>query len=241
MPDLKKVVFGNAVTSSFKFAEGQAIEYFKLYRCNNVEQLDLRHISESLSTVRFNDCDGLLGANFKNFMTLKSVDVNGCNKMGSINLTGCTSLESFSLNDNSAKVLNVTDCSSLKRLTWSTSLESLIHDGADAIEYVDGSVIAQIGLPSMHIPIQYAITYPERFEGIKSKSFSFSDIARLDFQKPDVNKFKALRIAYECGKLGGSVPICMNAANEEAVFAFLEGRIKLFDIIKSSKRRKKKL
>ena len=108
--------------------------------------------------------------------------------------------------------------------------QSIIHS---AIEYVDGSVIAQIGLPSMHIPIQYAITYPERYEGIKSKSFSFSEIARLDFEEPDWNKFKALKIAYECGRLGGSVPVCMNAANEEAVFAFLKGRIKLFDIINS--------
>ena len=108
--------------------------------------------------------------------------------------------------------------------------QSIVHS---AIEYVDGSVIAQIGLPSMHIPIQYAITYPERFEGIKSKSFSFSEIARLDFEEPDWNKFKALKIAYECGKQGGSMPVCMNAANEEAVFAFLEGRIKLFDIINS--------
>ena len=106
--------------------------------------------------------------------------------------------------------------------------QSIIHS---AIEYVDGSVIAQIGLPSMHIPIQYAITYPERYEGIKSKSFSFSEIARLDFEKPDLNKFKALRIAYECGIKGGSAPVCMNAANEEAVFAFLDGKIKLFDII----------
>ena len=61
--------------------------------------------------------------------------------------------------------------------------QSIIHS---AIEYVDGSVIAQIGLPSMHIPIQYAITYPERFEGIKSKSFSFSEIARL------ANEYKTL-------------------------------------------------
>ena len=106
--------------------------------------------------------------------------------------------------------------------------QSIIHS---AIEYVDGSVIAQIGLPSMHIPIQYAITYPERFEGIKSKSFSFSEIARLDFEEPDWNKFKALKIAYECGQKGGSLPVCMNAANEEAVFAFLEGKIKLYDII----------
>lgn len=108
--------------------------------------------------------------------------------------------------------------------------QSIVHS---AIEYVDGSVIAQIGLPSMHIPIQYALTYPDRFEGIKSKSFSFSEIARLDFQKPDWNKFRALQIAYECGIKGGSLPICMNAANEEAVFAFLEGKIKLFDIINS--------
>ena len=108
--------------------------------------------------------------------------------------------------------------------------QSIVHS---AIEYVDGSVIAQIGLPSMHIPIQYAITYPERFEGIKSKSFSFSEIARLDFEEPNWDKFKALKIAYECGKIGGSAPVCMNAANEEAVFAFLEGKIKLFDIINS--------
>ena len=106
--------------------------------------------------------------------------------------------------------------------------QSIVHS---AIEYADGSVIAQLGLPSMHIPIQYAITYPERYEGIKSKSFSFSEIARLDFEAPDWNKFKALRIAYECGKIGGSMPVCMNASNEEAVFAFLEGKIKLFDII----------
>lgn len=106
--------------------------------------------------------------------------------------------------------------------------QSIVHS---AIEYKDGSVIAQLGLPSMHIPIQYAITYPERYEGIKSKSFSFSEIAHLDFEEPDWEKFKALKIAYEAGRQGGSVPVCMNAANEEAVFAFLEGKIKLFDII----------
>lgn len=106
--------------------------------------------------------------------------------------------------------------------------QSVVHS---AIEYVDGSVIAQLGLPSMHIPIQYAITYPERFEGIKSHSFSFAQIARLDFEEPDWDKFKALKIAYNVGKEGGSLSVCMNAANEEAVFAFLEGRIKLFDIV----------
>ena len=108
--------------------------------------------------------------------------------------------------------------------------QSIVHS---AIEYVDGSVIAQLGLPSMHIPIQYAITYPERYQGIKSKSFSFSEIARLDFEEPDWDKFKALNLAYSAGKMGGSATVCLNAANEEAVFAFLKGQIKLFDIIDS--------
>ncbi len=89
--------------------------------------------------------------------------------------------------------------------------QSIIHS---AIEYKDGSVIAQIGLPSMHIPIQYAITYPERFEGIKSKSFSFSEIARLDFEAPDFEKFPCLSLAYKAGKIGGTATTCLNAANE---------------------------
>lgn len=105
--------------------------------------------------------------------------------------------------------------------------QSIVHS---AIEYKDGSVIAQLGLPSMHIPIQYAISYPERFEGIKSKSFNFSEIARLDFEKPDYIKFPGVKMAYQAGRGGGSTTVCFNAANEEAVFAFLNGEIKLYDI-----------
>ncbi len=111
--------------------------------------------------------------------------------------------------------------------------QSIIHS---AVEYKDGSVIAQLGLPSMHIPIQYAITYPERFEGIKSKSFSFSDIARLDFEKPDFEKFPSVKLAYDMGKIGGSATVCMNAANEEAVMAFLAGEIKLCNIYEITKK-----
>lgn len=105
--------------------------------------------------------------------------------------------------------------------------QSIVHS---AIEYVDGSVIAQIGLPSMHIPIQYAICYPERFEGIKSKSFSFSEIARLDFEAPDYDKFPFLTLAYNAGRTGGTATVALNGADEEAVFAFLDGKIKLYDI-----------
>ncbi len=105
--------------------------------------------------------------------------------------------------------------------------QSVVHS---AVEYKDGSVIAQLGMPSMHIPIQYAITYPERFEGIESKSFSFTDIARLDFLKPDFDKFPCLKLALEVGRSGGSAPVVMNAANEEAVYAFLDGVIGYNDI-----------
>lgn len=108
--------------------------------------------------------------------------------------------------------------------------QSIIHS---AVEYFDGSVIAQIGLPSMHIPIQYAITYPERVEGIKSNSFSFLDAKRFDFEAVDYVKFPCLNLAYEAGRTGGSAPVCLNAANEEAVFAFLDGKIKLYNIFET--------
>ena len=111
--------------------------------------------------------------------------------------------------------------------------QSIVHS---AIEYKFGSVIAQLGLPSMHIPIQYAITYPERFEGIKSKSFSFAEIARLDFEKPDFEKFPTVKLAYKAGKIGGTATACLNAANEEAVFAFLAGKIKLYQIYEITKK-----
>ena len=110
--------------------------------------------------------------------------------------------------------------------------QSIVHS---AIEYKDGSVIAQLGLPSMHIPIQYAISYPERFEGIKSKSFSFSEIARLDFEKPDFEKFPTVKLAYKAGRMGGTATACLNAANEEAVFAFLDRKINLYQIYEITK------
>lgn len=105
--------------------------------------------------------------------------------------------------------------------------QSIVHS---AVEYIDGSVIAQLGLPSMHIPIQYALTYPQRVEGIKTDSFSFFEAKHLDFEKPNLVKFPCLKLAYEAGTKGGSSTVCLNAANEEAVMAFLKGQIKLYQI-----------
>lgn len=107
--------------------------------------------------------------------------------------------------------------------------QSIVHS---AIEHRDGSVIAQLGIPSMHIPIQYALTYPERNDGIKSDSFSFAQIAKLTFEEPNYDKFPALKLAYKAGKLGKTYPTVLNAANEEAVNAFLNDKIKITDIVK---------
>jgi len=107
--------------------------------------------------------------------------------------------------------------------------QSIIHS---AVEYHDGSVIAQMGLPSMHIPIQYALSYPERIEGIKTGSFDFVKVQNLTFEAPNLEKFPCLKIAYEAGRQGGTCPAVLNGANEEAVMAFLDDKIKLIDIAK---------
>lgn len=105
--------------------------------------------------------------------------------------------------------------------------QSYVHS---AIEYKDGSILAQVGVPSMHLPIQYAICYPERPAGIKSRSFSFIEAQKFEFLKPDFEKFPCPLLAYEAGRTGGSATVCMNAANEEAVYAFLNGKISLYNI-----------
>lgn len=105
--------------------------------------------------------------------------------------------------------------------------QSIVHS---AVEFKDGSTLAQIGFPSMHIPIQYALTYPQRIEGIKTNSFDFLKSSPLTFEKVDFEKFPSLKLAYLAGEKGTSFTTCLNAANEEAVFAFLKKQISLVDI-----------
>ncbi|MGR9050120.1 1-deoxy-D-xylulose-5-phosphate reductoisomerase [Halobacillus faecis] len=107
--------------------------------------------------------------------------------------------------------------------------ESVIHS---MVEYVDRNVIAQLGTPDMKVPIQYALTYPERKELPITKNLNLEEIATLNFQKMDMDRFPCLRMAFEAGKAGGSMPTVLNAANEEAVQQFLEGKISFLDIEK---------
>ena len=105
--------------------------------------------------------------------------------------------------------------------------ESVVHS---MVEFVDGSVLAQLGTPDMCMPIQYAITYPERTKGISSH-LQLDQLGTLTFEKPDLERFRALKLGFEVARLGGSAPVVFNAANEAAVAQFLAGRIKFGRIV----------
>ncbi|WP_017437053.1 1-deoxy-D-xylulose-5-phosphate reductoisomerase [Saccharococcus caldoxylosilyticus] len=105
--------------------------------------------------------------------------------------------------------------------------ESVIHS---LVQFRDTSVIAQLGTPDMHVPIQYALSYPERLPLNSAKPLDLAQIGTLNFKRMDLERYRCLRFAYEAGKAGGSLPTVLNAANEEAVAAFLAGRIAFLDI-----------
>lgn len=104
--------------------------------------------------------------------------------------------------------------------------QSVIHS---MVEYVDGSVLAQLGNPDMRTPIAYALGYPDRLDSGVS-ALDLMKIARLDFEAPDMARFPCLRLAYEALKRGDTAPAILNAANEVAVAAFLEQKISFMDI-----------
>ena len=103
--------------------------------------------------------------------------------------------------------------------------QSTIHS---MVEFVDGSILAQLSVTDMRLPILYALTYPERI--ISDLRFDVGELKRLDFAEPDLDKFPRLRLAYRAAEAGGAKTIALNAADEVAVAAFLEGKIRFTDI-----------
>lgn len=103
--------------------------------------------------------------------------------------------------------------------------QSTIHS---LVEFVDGSILAQLSVTDMRLPILYALTYPERIAS--ELNFSLSDLRHLDFCPPDMEKFPCLRLAYEAAAAGGGKTVALNAADEVAVSAFLDGNIRFMDI-----------
>lgn len=105
--------------------------------------------------------------------------------------------------------------------------ESIIHS---MVEFHDNSIIAQLGTPDMRVPIQLALSYPDRLPLRSSKRLNLSEVGQLHFQEMDYNRFRCLQIAIEAGKKGGTMPTVLNAANEVAVDAFLKGKIRFLQI-----------
>ncbi|MHC4566714.1 MAG: 1-deoxy-D-xylulose-5-phosphate reductoisomerase [Planctomycetota bacterium] len=105
--------------------------------------------------------------------------------------------------------------------------ESIVHS---LVEFVDGSTMAQLGEPDMCLPIQYALTYPARVAGI-TRELRLEEVGNLTFAKPDFHTFRALPLAYEVARTGGTAPVVFNAANEAAVEEFLAGRITFVNIV----------
>ncbi|MDD2553325.1 MAG: 1-deoxy-D-xylulose-5-phosphate reductoisomerase [Desulfotomaculaceae bacterium] len=99
--------------------------------------------------------------------------------------------------------------------------QSIIHS---AVEFIDGSIIAQMGAPDMRLPIQYALTYPERMSGLAPR-LKMAELKGLTFETPDIGRFPSLRLAFEAGQTGGTMPAVLNASNEVAVDAFLKGAL----------------
>jgi 1-deoxy-D-xylulose-5-phosphate reductoisomerase len=104
--------------------------------------------------------------------------------------------------------------------------QSVVHS---LVEFVDGGQIAQLGLPDMRVPIQYALTYPERMR-LSPRRLDLADIGVLDFERPDTERFPALRLAREAGIAGRTYPTVLSAADDEAVKAFLAGALRFIDI-----------
>ncbi len=104
--------------------------------------------------------------------------------------------------------------------------QSIIHS---MVQFNDGAVIAQLGVPDMKLPIQYAIYYPER-RYLSGDRLDFGKIGQINFEDPDFEKFKGLELAYKSGRIGGSMPTVLNAANEKAVAMFLNRKIGYLEI-----------
>lgn len=104
--------------------------------------------------------------------------------------------------------------------------QSIIHS---MVEYVDGAIMAQLGMPDMKLPIQYALFYPDR-RPMDGKRVDFFDLKSISFEEPDIETFKGLALAYKAMDIGGSMPTVFNASNEKAVALFLAEKIHFLDI-----------
>ena len=122
---------------------------------------------------------------------------------------------------------------SLEQIQVLIQPQSILHS---AVQFRDGAVIGQMGVPDMKLPIQYALFYPKRLP-MKNNQVDFYELANMTFEKPDTDTFEGLSMAYEASRIGGSMPTVYNAANEKAVALFLDNKIRflqIYELIRAS-------
>ena len=122
---------------------------------------------------------------------------------------------------------------SLEQIQVLIQPQSILHS---AVQFKDGAVIGQMGVPDMKLPIQYALFYPKRLP-MKSNQVDFYELASMTFERPDMDTFEGLSMAYEASRIGGSMPTVFNAANEKAVALFLDNKIRflqIYELIRAS-------
>lgn len=191
-------------------------------------------IFQSLSGYENNDINKIIltasGGPFrgKTIEDLKEVTVKEALKHPKWNMGQKISIDSATLMNKGLEVIEahfLFDCD-YDNIEVAVHPQSIIHS---MVEYKDASVIAQLGSPDMRLPIQYALNYPER-KGMIAKPLNIFEVGALTFEKPDLETFKCLRLAFEAGKIGGLAPAILNGANEEAVALLLQEKIKFLQI-----------
>lgn len=197
-------------------------EHSAIFQCLNGE--DIKNINKIIIT-----CSG--GA-FKNHSEeeLKNVTAKDALKHPTWNMGAKITIDCATLMNKGFEVIEAHQIFGIpyEKIEVVIHPESKIHS---MVEFVDGSIMAQIGEADMRVPIQYSLSYPERLKN-NFKKLNFTELKSFTFRQPDTEKFPCLKYAIEAGKTGGTMPAALNAANEICAQKFLEDKIKFLDIAK---------
>lgn len=209
----------------------------KKYKKAEIIPVDSEHsaIFQSLQGFRKEDIKRLIitasGGTFrgKDIEYLKNVSVEQALKHPNWSMGRKITIDSSTLVNKGLEIIEAHELFGLdySKISVIVHPQSVIHS---MVEYVDGSIISQMGVPSMKTPILYALTYPKRVYNSTIENLDFSKYSNLTFEEPDRKIFRGIDLAYRAGEIGETMPAVLNAANEEAVSLFLNGKIKFLDI-----------
>jgi 1-deoxy-D-xylulose-5-phosphate reductoisomerase len=218
------VAAGDIITGEAKRSGAQILpvdsEHSAIWQCLNGERQEPRQIILTASGGPFRDYSAA---------EMKAVTVEQALKHPSWQMGRKVTIDSATLMNKGLEVIeahwlfNVP----IDRIMVLVHPQSIIHS---MVEFIDGSVKAQLGYPDMRLPIQYALSYPDRVANPRLPGIDWSNLSELTFEQPDHDKFPCLRLAVEAGKNGGTCPAVLGAADEVAVELFLSRRIRLVDI-----------